>query len=152
MRNDTHAFTRPLGEGPGTALAPLSPRERGGGEVRGIVPVLSFSAVAMLSGCGRPLDLDSARIFQEAEKTFAQAKSPDDYLKAAAMYQEILDRGVCLRRGAVQPGKRLHASRPAGPSSRRLPPGAAIPGPRSVSGGQSGLCRREPAAAAGAAR
>jgi hypothetical protein len=46
-----------------------------------------------LSGCGRPLDLDSARTFQEAEKTFAEAKSPDDYLRAAAMYQEILDRG-----------------------------------------------------------
>jgi hypothetical protein len=45
------------------------------------------------SGCGQPLDLDSARIFQEAEKTFAQAKSPEDYLKAAAMDQEILDRG-----------------------------------------------------------
>ena len=45
------------------------------------------------SGCGQPLDLDSARIFQEAEKTFAQAKSPEEYLKAAAMYQEILDHG-----------------------------------------------------------
>jgi len=47
----------------------------------------------LLSGCSRPLDLDSARLFQEAEKTFAAAKSPDDFLKAAAMDQAILDRG-----------------------------------------------------------
>jgi hypothetical protein len=32
-------------------------------------------------------------VFQDAERTFSQAKSPDDYLKAAAMCQEILDRG-----------------------------------------------------------
>ena len=55
----------------------------------------------LFSGCGKPLDLDSALVFQEAERTFSQAKSPEDYLKAAAMYQEILDRGYCLRRGAL---------------------------------------------------
>mgnify|MGYP000920182306 FL=1 len=56
-------------------------------------------AVAFFSGCSRGLDYDSARIFQDAEKTFAAAKTPDDFLKAAAMYQAILDRGpVC---GAV---------------------------------------------------
>ncbi len=58
---------------------------------RGITQLLG--CLLLLSGCGRPLDLDSARIFQEAEKTFAAAKSPEDYLKTAAMYQEILDRG-----------------------------------------------------------
>ncbi len=53
----------------------------------------------LFSGCGKPLDLNSALVFQEAERTFSQAKSPEDYLKAAAMYQEILDRGYCS--GAV---------------------------------------------------
>jgi len=55
--------------------------------------LLLIAALAYLPGCGRPLDLDSARTFQDAEKVFAQAKSPDDFLKAAAMNQEILDRG-----------------------------------------------------------
>jgi len=55
--------------------------------------LLLICCLLLLSGCGRPLDLDSARVFQDAEKTFAQARSPDDYLKAAAMCQEILDRG-----------------------------------------------------------
>jgi tetratricopeptide (TPR) repeat protein len=54
---------------------------------------LLLVCLACLAGCGRGLDLDSARTFQEAEKVFAQAKSPDDFLKAAAMDQEILDRG-----------------------------------------------------------
>ena len=52
-----------------------------------------LACLALLAGCGRPLDLESARVFEAAERTFAQAKSPDDFLKAAAMYQEILDRG-----------------------------------------------------------
>ena len=52
-----------------------------------------LAVLVLLAGCGRTLDLDSARVFQDAEKTFAQAKSPEDFLKAAAMYQEILDRG-----------------------------------------------------------
>jgi hypothetical protein len=65
------------------------------GRVRSITQghLALFGGLLLLAGCGRPLDLDSARVFQEAEKTFAQAKSPEDYLKAAAMDQEILDRG-----------------------------------------------------------
>ena len=55
--------------------------------------LLFLVGLALLSGCGQPLDLDSARTFQEAEKVFAQAKSSEDFLKAAAMDQEILDRG-----------------------------------------------------------
>ncbi len=54
---------------------------------------LGIAFLVLLSGCSRPLDLDSARLFQDAEKTFAAAKSPDDFLKAAAMDQAILDRG-----------------------------------------------------------
>ncbi|MGO9112953.1 MAG: hypothetical protein ACLP9L_27280 [Thermoguttaceae bacterium] len=52
-----------------------------------------FCCLLLFSGCGKPLDLDSVRVFQEAERTFSQARSPEDYLKAAAGYQEILDRG-----------------------------------------------------------
>jgi hypothetical protein len=52
-----------------------------------------LAGVAILSGCGRSLDDDSARIFQDAERAFTDAKSPDDFLKVAALYQEILDRG-----------------------------------------------------------
>ena len=55
--------------------------------------ILILPCLVLLSGCGRPLDLDSARIFQDAEKAFAEAKSPADFLKAAALEQEILDRG-----------------------------------------------------------
>ena len=72
----------------------------------------------MLSGCGRPLDLDSARVFQEAEQTFSQAKSPDDYLKAAAMYQEILDRGYVSGAVLYNQGNALMR---AGQRGRRLP-------------------------------
>jgi len=49
--------------------------------------------MVLVSGCGSALDYDSARIFQDAEETFATAKSPEDFLKAAAMHQAILDRG-----------------------------------------------------------
>ena len=38
------------------------------------------------------MDYESARIFQDAERAFAQAKTPEDFLRAAAMHQEILDR------------------------------------------------------------
>ena len=55
--------------------------------------LLWLLCLGLLPGCGQPLDLDSARRFQEAEKVFSQAKSAEDFLKAAAMYQEILDRG-----------------------------------------------------------
>jgi hypothetical protein len=54
---------------------------------------LLLVGVAILPGCGRSLDHDSARIFEDAEKTFAHARSREDFLKAAALYQEILDRG-----------------------------------------------------------
>ena len=55
--------------------------------------LLLLLCLLLLSGCGQPLDLDSARTFQDAEKVFSQAKSADEFLKAAAMDQEILDRG-----------------------------------------------------------
>lgn len=54
---------------------------------------LLLLGLLLVGGCGRSLDYDSARIFQDAEKVFAGAKSPDDFLKAAAMYQAVLDHG-----------------------------------------------------------
>jgi hypothetical protein len=52
-----------------------------------------FALLVLFAGCSRPLDPDSTKLFQEAEKTFAAAKTPEDFLKAAALDQEILDRG-----------------------------------------------------------
>jgi len=52
-----------------------------------------ISLLLMLSGCGRSLDADATRLFNEAENSFAAARSPQDFLKAAAIDQEILDRG-----------------------------------------------------------
>ena len=45
-------------------------------------------------GCGRPVDFEAAAVFQQAQKAFDQAASPEDFLKVAAMYQSILDRGI----------------------------------------------------------
>jgi len=55
--------------------------------------ILSVALLGLVSGCSRLLDAESARLFEEAEKTFAAARSAEDYLRSAAMYQEILDRG-----------------------------------------------------------
>lgn len=52
-----------------------------------------FVLLALASGCSRPLSPAATRLFQDAEKTFAEARSADDYLRAAAMHQAILDRG-----------------------------------------------------------
>jgi hypothetical protein len=48
----------------------------------------------VLAGCAPRVDLDLTATFQEAQQTFDQASSPGDFLKAAAMYQQILDSGV----------------------------------------------------------
>ena len=63
-------------------------------EIRPVAALCLIAGSALLSGCGRALDYESARIFQYAEKTFATAKMPDDFLKAAALHQELLDRGL----------------------------------------------------------
>jgi tetratricopeptide (TPR) repeat protein len=70
------------------------------GHDSGRVPLLVWLLAGLLfSGCGRPLEGDLAQVFQEAEKAFAEAKSPEDFLKAAALDQELLDRGMVC--GAV---------------------------------------------------
>ena len=50
--------------------------------------------VLVLPGCQAGMDLEAIRRFEAAEKTFAQADSADDFLRAAAIYQEITDSGV----------------------------------------------------------
>jgi tetratricopeptide (TPR) repeat protein len=42
-------------------------------------------------GCSRPPDLEIAQRFQDAEQAFAEAQSPDDYAKAAARYEELIN-------------------------------------------------------------
>ncbi len=51
-------------------------------------------AILLCAGCARGVDLEVSQTFQEAQKTFDQAKSADDFLRAAGLYQSILDRGV----------------------------------------------------------
>ncbi len=47
----------------------------------------------MVSGCGAATDLKMSRRFQQAQAAFDSGKSPADFLRAAALYQEILDSG-----------------------------------------------------------
>lgn len=61
--------------------------------------LLGLVAVAILSGCARPLDPAGVKRFNEAQRWFDQARGRDDYLRAASLYQEILDSG--FRSGAV---------------------------------------------------
>ncbi len=58
--------------------------------------LLLFLTVGWLAfgGCARSVDVDSLRDFLEAQKTFDAAATPADFLRAAALYQSILDRGV----------------------------------------------------------
>ncbi len=56
--------------------------------------LLMALAVALCAGCATRVDLEVSRTFQEAQETFDDAESPDDFLRAAALYQSILDRGV----------------------------------------------------------
>lgn len=55
--------------------------------------------LCLTAGCGSRLNPAEEAIFQQAQKTFDQAKSRDDFLRAAALYQQILDEGVAS--GAV---------------------------------------------------
>lgn len=50
--------------------------------------------ILFTAGCGPGLDLESSKTFQDAENVFSHASSRDDYLRAAGLDQEILDRGI----------------------------------------------------------
>lgn len=56
-----------------------------------IVVALLFVVCA---GCAKRADLEALRTFQAAQDAFDSAGSPEDFLRAAGLYQEILDRGV----------------------------------------------------------
>ena len=56
-------------------------------------------ALVVGKGCALRPDLEVSRKFQEAQAIFDAAASPQDFMHAAAVYQEILDSGV--RSGAV---------------------------------------------------
>lgn len=60
-----------------------------GKHVRWLVGLLACCA-----GCARGLDPSSAELFHKAQQAFDTAKAPEDYLRAAALDQQILDRGV----------------------------------------------------------
>ncbi len=47
----------------------------------------------LAAGCGGGPDLETARKFQQAEQEFAEASKPEDFMRVAGLYQEILDRG-----------------------------------------------------------
>lgn len=61
--------------------------------------LLALLILPLLAGCARTPGPEELRWFVKAQDTFDQASSRDDFLHAAAMYQEILDRG--FRSGAV---------------------------------------------------
>lgn len=54
---------------------------------------LLLVSMILTAGCGTAPDLDVLRRFQAAEEVFTAAESTDDFLQAAAQYQEILDAG-----------------------------------------------------------
>lgn len=61
--------------------------------------VLSLAPLLVLVGCGQRVDPAMFAQFQRAQEAFDQARQPDEFLRVAAQYQEILDRG--LESGAV---------------------------------------------------
>ncbi len=59
------------------------------------IPMFALAAalLAPLSGCSRSADPETLLLFSVAQRTVDNAKSQDDYLIAAGIYQQILDRG-----------------------------------------------------------
>lgn len=55
------------------------------------VPLL---ALLVCAGCSTGVEPEALRTFLEAQQTFEKAESPGDFLKAAGLYQSILDRGL----------------------------------------------------------
>lgn len=52
------------------------------------------SWLAILSGCAPVPDAATAEKFRDAQHIFDTAKTPEDFLQAASLYQEVLDGGV----------------------------------------------------------
>ena len=66
---------------------------------RTMIAALGLALVYCVNGCGASADTETSRRFQAAEDAFASATTAEDYLRAAALYQEILDSGFAS--GAV---------------------------------------------------
>lgn len=63
---------------------------------RGSQRMILFGIAMLLplcAGCGTKPDLETSRRFQLAEEAFAAADSRDDFVRAASLYQEVLDKG-----------------------------------------------------------
>lgn len=64
-----------------------------------MIPRWWWTGLLVLVGCSRPLGHEPAAAFRRAQQTFEQASTREDYLLAAAQFQEVLDFGV--RSGVV---------------------------------------------------
>jgi len=68
---------------------------RGGPSQRaGTAVTLVALLIVLCAGCVGSVDLEALQTFQEAQTAFDNADSPEDFLRAAGLYQEILDRGI----------------------------------------------------------
>ena len=118
---------------------------------KAILGLLLASLLPLASGCTAAPEGELVRKYQRALETFDQAAAPADYLRSAALYQEILDRGVVsgallynqgnalMRAGqrgrAIACYRQALAYRPRDPQLRAnlqlaLGPGVAIQPPR----------------------
>jgi len=55
---------------------------------------LAILSVVLCAGCTRGIEADLTATFEAAQQAFEEADRPEDFLKVAAMYQEIIDAGV----------------------------------------------------------
>ena len=55
---------------------------------------LLAAPLLLAAGCAPGVDLQTSRKFQQAQQTFDEASSPEAFLRAAGLCQEILDAGV----------------------------------------------------------
>jgi hypothetical protein len=85
--------------------------------------VILFLSLLVFSGCTYGLDSRLAQKFQVAQAAFDRASKPEDFVKVASMYQEMIDEGavsgpVFYNQGnawmkAKQPGRAIAAYRQA---------------------------------------
>ncbi|MGD9128302.1 MAG: tetratricopeptide repeat protein [Planctomycetia bacterium] len=59
-----------------------------------LVFVMAALSAATFYGCSKPVDYQRMAAVDEAQKAFEVAKTPEDFLKVAGRYQQILDSGV----------------------------------------------------------
>jgi hypothetical protein len=59
-----------------------------------VLEILAIAGLPFIAGCGGNLDAGTTRLVLRAEEAFAGAKTTQDFLRVAGLYQEVLDRGV----------------------------------------------------------